>query len=99
MMSGHVFSASHAKEMGLVHQVCDQESLPDHKITALNWFKETGPLAVQNTKKLIHQIPTMDWKMRRATTSQLIAELRTGSEGQEGLSSFLEKRKPSWRLP
>jgi len=98
MLSGHIFQAKQAKEMGLAHVVCDEESLQDHTITALNWFKETGPVAVQKTKKLIHEIASMDWKKRRANTSQLIADLRTSPEGQEGLSSFLEKRKPSWRL-
>jgi methylglutaconyl-CoA hydratase len=29
--------------------------------------------------------------------TQLIAELRVGEEGQEGLGAFLEKRKPYWR--
>jgi methylglutaconyl-CoA hydratase len=29
--------------------------------------------------------------------TQLIAELRVGEEGQEGLGAFLEKREPFWR--
>ena len=29
-------------------------------------------------------------------TADLIAKLRTGEEGQEGLSAFLEKRSPNW---
>jgi 1,4-dihydroxy-2-naphthoyl-CoA synthase len=29
--------------------------------------------------------------------TQLIAELRIGEEGQEGLGAFLEKREPFWR--
>jgi len=29
-------------------------------------------------------------------TSRLIAELRASKEGQEGMASFLEKRKPNW---
>jgi methylglutaconyl-CoA hydratase len=31
--------------------------------------------------------------------TQLIAELRVGEEGQEGLGAFLEKREPFWRSP
>jgi len=29
-------------------------------------------------------------------SSQRIATIRTSKEGQEGLSAFLEKRKPNW---
>jgi methylglutaconyl-CoA hydratase len=29
-------------------------------------------------------------------TARTIAELRASKEGQEGMASFLEKRKPNW---
>ena len=32
----------------------------------------------------------------RHKTAEIIAQLRAGEEGQEGLQAFLEKRKPSW---
>jgi methylglutaconyl-CoA hydratase len=32
----------------------------------------------------------------RQLTIETIAELRASAEGQEGLSAFLEKRKPDW---
>jgi len=98
MLSGQVFSAEQAKIAGLVHQICDEKSLEGQTTLALNWFQETGPIAVQKTKKLIHQIARMDWDEKRKQSAALIAELRTSAEGQEGLSGFLEKRKPSWRL-
>lgn len=102
MMSGQIFTSSQAKEMGLVHQVCDEASLQTQTEVALNWFLEAGPLAVKKTKNLIHKVAVpssgLSWSERRQITSNLIAELRTGDEGQEGLASFLEKRKPRWRL-
>ena len=30
------------------------------------------------------------------STAQMIANLRISKEGQEGMASFLEKRKPKW---
>jgi methylglutaconyl-CoA hydratase len=32
----------------------------------------------------------------REYTAETIARLRVSEEGQEGLSAFLEKRKPRW---
>ena len=29
-------------------------------------------------------------------TAKVIAEVRVSDEGQEGMSAFLEKRKPAW---
>ena len=34
----------------------------------------------------------------RERTCQVISELRTSAEGQEGLASFLEKRRPAWAV-
>jgi methylglutaconyl-CoA hydratase len=31
-----------------------------------------------------------------ADTAERIAEIRASDEGREGLSAYLEKRKPSW---
>jgi methylglutaconyl-CoA hydratase len=33
----------------------------------------------------------------RQYTANLIAQLRASDEGREGMSAFLEKRKPSWQ--
>ena len=31
-------------------------------------------------------------------TAELIARLRTGDEGQEGLAAFFDKRTPDWAI-
>jgi methylglutaconyl-CoA hydratase len=57
---------------------------------------DSGPEAVRVTKKLVRDLEVTDPQNVRALTTGLIARLRVGAEGQEGLKSFLEKRKPSW---
>ena len=49
------------------------------------------------TKALIKQVARgdIDQSMRDYTVN-LIASIRVSDEGQEGLGSFLEKRKPKW---
>jgi len=39
----------------------------------------------------------MDIKEFKKYTVEKISELRVSEEGQEGIKSFLEKRKPSWK--
>jgi len=57
-----------------------------------------GPHAQAHCKELIHAIASgrHDEAETDRRTSELIAALRVSPEGQEGLSAFLEKRKPSW---
>ena len=37
-----------------------------------------------------------DWDEYRAALPRTLAEVRSGDEAREGLSAFLEKRKPKW---
>jgi methylglutaconyl-CoA hydratase len=97
MMSGTIFNSQQAMEAGLINEIA---SIPDFSVKLehiLKAYKECGPEAVRETKKLLNDIPELSWADQKKRTSQLIAERRVSAEGQEGLKSFLEKRSPTWR--
>jgi methylglutaconyl-CoA hydratase len=58
----------------------------------------TGPMAVAESKRL--SLTFDDWKGSdqdlRLWTLDKTSQMRGSAEGQEGLSSFLERRKPEW---
>lgn len=95
-LSGEVFNAQQAKDMGLVHEVTNQTQIVLDKWCKA--FLANGPQAVRETKTLLRKIvgDSSQAKLKKQTTD-LIAKLRVGSEGQEGIKGFLEKRSPSWR--
>ncbi len=97
MISGLVFNPVEAQKAGLVHQVGDEKSLDEHYAHYKKSLDQAGPLAVRETKKLLRDLTkNIDQGIYQRTTD-LIAKLRVSPEGQEGLKSFLEKRKPNWR--
>ena len=56
-----------------------------------------GPQALGATKDLIRAVESTPLsKAVIADTATRIATIRASAEGQEGIRSFLEKRKPSW---
>ncbi len=95
-LSGEVFTAQQAKDMGLVHEVTSQPQVVLEKLNKS--FLANGPQAVRETKSLLRKIAreSSSAKLKKQTTD-LIAKLRVGTEGQEGIKGFLEKRSPSWR--
>lgn len=98
MLSGKVFSAEQALQLGLVHHVAVDASERHSVVQSwLSSFHEAGPEAVRETKKLLNQSLMNVDSIAKAITTKLIAERRISSEGQEGLKSFLEKRTPAWR--
>ena len=58
---------------------------------------QNGPYAMASVKALVAEVALsyLDDDLI-ADTAERIAEIRASDEGREGLSAFLEKRKPNW---
>jgi methylglutaconyl-CoA hydratase len=95
-LTGDRFDAREALRIGLVHQVVaagDLEEAGRRKVASL---LASGPEAVGLAKKLIEQVTGKNPDEAMALTVATIAERRASAEAKEGLTAFLEKRKPSW---
>ena len=94
------FSAAEALRIGLVHEVVTADQL-DASVGALaQSLVNAGPEALKSCKKLLHDVAGHEITaglVRR--TVEGIADIRASAEGQEGVQSFLGKRKPNWVLP
>lgn len=90
-LSSERISASHAFKIGLVHEVAEDVSASLDRM--INSLICSGPNALIAAKKLISYLAG-DVDMKHMV--RVLAELRVSPEGQEGVSAFLEKRKPSW---
>jgi methylglutaconyl-CoA hydratase len=94
------FGAAEAKASGFAHEVCAAEALDakvDELVAAL---VGNGPMATRACKKLVQDVAGREITPElRAETARRIADIRASAEGKEGVTSFLEKRKPAWLLP
>ncbi|MFP5393559.1 MAG: enoyl-CoA hydratase/isomerase family protein [Gammaproteobacteria bacterium] len=91
------FTAQEAHRIGFVHDVCPLERLDAEVATITGALVSNGPHAVSQAKKLVREMagqPVTDTLLM--DTAERIAAIRAGSEGREGVSAFLEKRKPAW---
>ena len=91
------FDATEARRIGLISEVAaDTEELDERIAFFVKLFKKNGPEALGVCKELLRVIQPVDWDEATTETTRMIAERRVSAEGQDGLKSFLEKRKPSW---
>ncbi|MDQ2904858.1 MAG: enoyl-CoA hydratase-related protein [Ktedonobacteraceae bacterium] len=95
-VTGERFSATRAREIGLVHTVTHGDELDAAVEKTLNNLLRGGPQALRACKALALNVGRMDHDTARRHTAETIAALRVSAEGQEGLSSYLEKRKAHW---
>ena len=97
-VTGEIFDAHTACSIGLVSEVVADDEALDAKVNELvTAITANGPIAVKESKKLITEVTTRPRADAFDYAVQTIARLRVSEEGQEGLSAFLEKRKPGWQ--
>ncbi len=100
MITGKQFKADEALKWKLVNHSYAENELEIELEKIKEQILSNGPNAVRATKELIghlvceqhNMVETLDY------TSKMISELRVSPEGQEGMASFLEKRKPNWAI-
>lgn len=94
-VTGERFGAERAREAGLVHQVVPAGGLDEAVDAAVRRCLAAGPVAAAAAKRL-PEIALLPLDEAAAQTVEIIAELRAGAEGQEGMAAFFGKRKPDW---
>ena len=88
-LTGEQFDAVTARRIGLVDEVTDElDGAVDRVVGEL---LTSGPEAARTAKALVRERPPGE------EAARIAARLRSGDEGQEGLSAFLEKRPAAWR--
>jgi methylglutaconyl-CoA hydratase len=91
------FDAAEALRLGLVHQVVPAAELAAAGEKLVAALLACGPNALGEAKALVRRVAhgPIDDAMIEDTATR-IARIRATPEGREGVSSFLEKRKPNW---
>jgi methylglutaconyl-CoA hydratase len=96
LMTGRLFDASEAYDLGLVNEVVESAGLLPRAHALAGQIMENSPSSVRATKKLINGFvhDLLDHQIAEAVEDN--ARIRTTDDFKEGISSFLEKRKPAW---
>lgn len=99
-LTAEIIEAPRALEIGLVHECVPAAQLDDTIERITHWLGKAGPQAVRAAKRLVQGHTPAQTELQQENQDRdnatLIASLRVGAEGQEGLDAFLEKRLPQW---
>ena len=101
MLSAERIDAAEALRMGLLHEVCEVTDLDGRIAKLVAQMLEGGPQAIALSKSLVARMAgaaSVDATMKEYT-ARTIASVRASGEGKEGISAFLEKRRPAWVRP
>jgi len=98
-LTGETMDAARALAIGLVHEVAQAAQLAALAARTMRALEAGGPAAQREIKRLIRHVTgrgeATDAAIQ-ADTAGWIARVRAGAEAREGLTAFLERRKPGW---
>ncbi len=99
-LTGERFDAATARALGLIHEAVGPAELEPTVARHIGNLMQGGPAAQAAAKKLVRRVGRGPINAAMIDdTAARIARTRTGDEAREGLSAFLEKRKPAWMQP
>src|ERR1700675_1496222 len=96
LLTGRIFSAEEAARMGLVNEIVAPENLVARARELAALLLQNSPTSLRATKRLLseHARAEVDLQIEAAVREN--AAIRTTADFHEGVTSFLEKRKPVW---
>ncbi len=95
-LTGEVFGAAFAKEIGLVHEIGPSEKIEERLSELVKQILLNGPKANRLAKSYLRRLSDLPRTRREKLSIDTLVKARSSPEAKEGLSAFLEKRSPSW---
>jgi methylglutaconyl-CoA hydratase len=96
LLTGERVSAQRVLDAGLVTRVVEADGLDTAVQAYVEQLRLGGPEALARTKELLRRVPALARDEALAWTAEVSASLFTSTEAREGMTAFLEKRKPEW---
>jgi len=96
-VTGGRIGAHQAMQLGLAHHLCAGEDALKQALTAvLDQIRLGAPGAIAATKTLVRRARLEDPASLVSDAAAAFAKAARSEEGAEGMTAFLEKRKPKW---
>ena len=93
MMTGRTVSAEEAVSLGIALNVTDGDVV-EAALKLAQKISRNGPIAIQLVKRAVHETDRLDLVAGLAAEASLFGLCFASQDQQEGMTAFLEKRRP-----
>src|SRR5262245_24951278 len=96
LLTGRLFDAAEAQRIGLVTEIVAADQLLPRAQALAAQLMENSPASLRYTKRLLSASARAELDTQIDAAVKENAAIRSTADFREGISSFLEKRKPQW---
>jgi methylglutaconyl-CoA hydratase len=96
LLTGRIIRADEAYRIGLINEIVAPERLLDRARELAAQLMESSPASQICTKRLLSEHACEELNSRLRAAMRENAAIRSSDDFREGISSFLERRKPRW---
>ena len=97
LLTGDPINANYAKEIGLINDHYPIAQLEEEVLKLAKKIASKSNLTIKIGKKAFYKQLEMPLKSAYKYTSKVMTENAMALDAKEGISAFLEKRKPNWK--
>ena len=97
LLTGEPIKASYAKEIGLINDYFSKSKLDKEILKVANTIASKSNLTIKIGKQAFYKQLEMPLRKAYAYTSRMMTLNMMAIDAKEGISAFLEKRKPKWK--
>ena len=97
LLTGEPIKANFAKEIGLINDYFSKQKLDKEVFKIAKTISSKSNLTIKIGKQTFYKQLEMPLKKAYAFTSKMMTLNMMAMDAQEGISAFLEKRKPRWK--
>ena len=97
LLTGEPINARYAKEIGLINDCFPKNKLNSKVLEVAKVISAKSNLSIKIGKKAFYKQLEMPLKKAYAYTSKMMTLNMMSMDAREGISAFLEKRKPNWK--
>ena len=96
LLTGEPIKANFAKELGLINDYYPKKKLNTEVLKIAKKIASKSNLTIKIGKQAFYKQLEMPLRQAYAYTSKMMAINMMAMDAREGISAFLEKRKPNW---
>lgn len=96
LLTGRIFPAEEGLRLGLVNEIVEPNRLLDRAHELALALMENSAASLRATKQLLSQTVNEELDRRLQAAIEENARIRQTDDFREGITAFLEKRKPHW---